>query len=70
MFVKLGSMLDPRTFWATELPNATTLAENGKHYKILKIEEILTKTMSQDYSNPDRLINSLFASEWHVLVKY
>jgi len=56
MFVKLGSMSDPRTFWATELPNTNTLAENGKHYKILKIEDILTKTMTEDYSNPDRFI--------------
>ena len=54
MFVKLGSMVNPRTFWATELPNDATLAPNGKHSKILKIEENLTNIISHDFSNTDR----------------
>ena len=54
MFVKLGSMVNPQTFWATELPNDATLAPNGKHSKILKIEENLTNIISHDFSNTDR----------------
>jgi len=57
MLVKLGSMVDPRTFWATELPNDATLAPNGKHSKILKIEENLSKIISHDFSNRDRFIS-------------
>ena len=54
MLVKLGSMVNPRTFWATELPNDDTLAPNGKHTRILKIEQNLTNIVSQDFSNTDR----------------
>jgi len=57
MLVKLGSMVDPRTFWATELPNDSTLAPNGKHSKILKAEDNLSKNISHDFSNSDRFIN-------------